>query len=114
MVRRAIVRKKWAKTGLIIGGALFVVGIPGAIIGSTMNVPVIEVTRKTTATREQVWELWADVPNRTRWDADLEYTRLDGPFQTGSTGEVKLKGQPAGKFLITYCEPLEGYTDRFF
>ena len=76
--------------------------------------PVIEVTRETTATREQIWKLWADVPDRTRWDAGLEYATLNGPFQTGSTGEVKLEGQPARKFLITYCEPLEGYTDRFF
>ena len=107
-------RKKWAKTRLIIVGALFAVGIPVAIIGSTTNVFVIEVTRKTTATREQIWALWADVPNRTRWDANLEYATLNGPFQTGSTGKVKLEGQPARKFLITYCEPLEGYTDRFF
>ena len=54
------------------------------------------------------------MPNRTRWDRDLEYAKLDGPFRTGSTGEVKLKGQPSRKFLITHCEPLEGYTDRFF
>ena len=107
-------RKKWAKTGLIIVGALFVVGIPGAIIGSTKNVPVIEVTRETTASREQIGELWADVPNRTRWDANLEYATLDGLFRAGSKGEVKLEGQPERQFLITYCEPLEGYTDRFF
>ena len=106
--------KKWARTGLIIVGALFVVGIPAAIIGSTTKVPVIEVSRETTASREQIWELWADVPNRTRWDANLEYATLNGPFRVGSTGEVKLEGQPARKFLITYCEPLEGYTDRFF
>lgn len=107
-------RKRIVRTGLIIGGVLVAVAVSGVIIGSTTNVPVIEVTRKTTAAREQIWELWADVPNRTRWDADLEYAKLDGPFQTGSTGEVKLKGQPARKFLITYCEPLKGYTDRFF
>ena len=107
-------RKRMVRTGLTIVGVLVVVAVSGAIIGSTTSVPVVEVTRKTTADREQVWELWADVPNRTRWDAGLEYAKLDGPFQTGSTGEVKLEGQPARKFLITYCEPLEGYTDRFF
>ena len=103
-----------ARTGLVVIGALVAVVVSGAIVGSTTSVPVIEVTRKTTATREQVWELWADVPDRTRWDADLEYARLDGPFKAGSTGEVKLEGQPAREFLIIYCEPLEGYTDRFF
>ena len=111
-------RKRIVRTGLTIVGVPVVVAVSGAVIGSTTDVPVIEVTREvtreTTATREQIWGLWADVPNRTRWDADLEYARLDGPFQTGSTGEVKLEKQPARRFLITYCEPLEGYTDRFF
>src|SRR5215208_3121548 len=86
----AVMRKRMVRTGLITAGALVVVPIPGVVIGSSTNVPVIEVTRTTTATREQVWELWADVPNRTRWDTDLEYAKLDEPFQTGSTGEVKL------------------------
>ena len=107
-------RKRRVRTGLIIVGVLVVVAVSGAVVGNTTNVPVIEVTRETTATREQIWELWADVPNRTRWDADLEYAKLHGPFRAGSTGEVKLEGQAARKFLITYCEPLQGYTDRFF
>jgi hypothetical protein len=114
VVRRVIVRRRIVRTGLIIVGALCAVVVSAAIIGSATNVPVIEVTKKTTATREQIWELWADVPNRTRWDAGLEYVTLNGPFRAGSTGEVKLEGQPARKFLITYCEPLVGYTDRFF
>jgi len=114
MIRRAVVMKKSAKVGLGVVGVLAEVAVSGAIIGSVTSVPVVGVTRETTASREQVWELWADVPDRTRWDADLEYARLDGPFRAGSTSEVKLNGQPARKFLITYCEPLEGYTDRFF
>ena len=107
-------RKKTAKTGLVVVVVLVAVAGSGAIVGTTTSVPVIEVTRETTATREQVWELWADVPNRSMWDTDLEYAKLDGPFRTGSTGEVKLEGQPPREFLITHCEPLEGYTDRFF
>ena len=107
-------RRKTAQTGLVVVVVLVAVAVSGAIVGTTTSVAVIEVKRETTATREQIWELWADVPNRTRWDTDLEYAKLDGPFRTGSTGEVKLKGQPPRKFLITYCEPLEGYTDRFF
>ena len=107
-------RRKTAQTGLVVVVVLVTVAVSGAIVGTTTNVAVIEVKRETTATREQIWELWADVPNRTRWDRDLEYAKLDGPFRTGSTGEVKLKGQPSRKFLITYCEQLEGYTDRFF
>jgi hypothetical protein len=107
-------RKRTVRTRLIIGGMLVAVAASGAVVGSTTNLRVIEVTRKTTATGEKIWELWADVPKRTRWDSDLEYAKLDGPFRAGSMGEVKLEGQPARKFLITYCEPLQGYTDRFF
>ena len=107
-------KKGTAKSGLVVVVVLVAVAVPGAIVGTTNSVPVIEVKRKTTATREQIWELWADVPNRTRWDRDLEYAKLDGPFRTGSTGEVKLRGQPPRKFLIIHCEPLEGYTDRFY
>ena len=106
--------EKTARIGLVVIGVPVAVAVSGAIVGTTTSVPVIEVTRETTATRERVWELWADVPNRTGWDRDLEYAKLDGPFRTGSTGEVKLEGQLARKFLITYCEPPEGYTDRFF
>jgi len=108
------VKKGTAKTGLVVGVVLVAVAVSGAIVGTTTSVAVIEVKRQTTPIREQIWELWADVPNRTRWDRDLEYAKLDGPLRTGSTGEVKLKGQPSRKFLITHCEPLEGYTDRFF
>ena len=107
-------RKRIVRTGPMIGGVLVAVAASGAIAGSATNVRVIEVTRKTTATREQVWQLWAYVRNRTRWDSDLEYAKLDGPFRAGSMGEVKLEGQPARKFLITHCEPLQGYTDSFF
>lgn len=75
---------------------------------------VITVTRKTTAEPQAIWELWADVPNRTRWDESLEHIRLEGPFQSGATGTVKLKGQPERKFEVLHCEPLQAYTDRFF
>ena len=44
---------------------------------------VITVTRRTAATPEAIWRLWADVPNRTRWDDALERITLEGPFQSG-------------------------------
>jgi len=56
---------KTARIGLVVIGVPVAVAVSGAIIGTTTSVPVIEVTRETTATRERVWELWADVPNRT-------------------------------------------------
>ena len=37
---------------------------------------VITVTRRTAATPQAIWWLWADVPNRTRWDDALERITL--------------------------------------
>lgn len=75
---------------------------------------IITVTRKTTAKPEAIWELWAKVPERTRWDDSLERAQLDGPFQLGMVGVVKLKEQPERPFEILDCVPLQKYTDRFF
>jgi len=85
-----------------------------ATVGSLRSTKVAEVTRHTTATRQQIWQLWADVPKRTRWDSGLEYAKIDGPFEAGATGEVKLKGESATRFEVIECTPLESYTDRFF
>lgn len=39
----------------------------------------------TTASRERVWALWADVPGWMAWNADLSAVELRGPFAAGST-----------------------------
>jgi hypothetical protein len=68
---------------------------------------VITVTRRTAATPEAIWRLWADVPNRTRWDDALERITLEGPFQSaaqagqdggahGAGGAARGPGRPAG------------------
>ena len=75
---------------------------------------VITVTRRTTAKPEAIWRLWADVSNRTRWDDALERITLEGPFQSGAAGIVKLRGQPERKFEVVQCVPPQAYTDRFF
>ena len=75
---------------------------------------VLQITRKTTAGKDAIWQLWADVPKRTRWDDSLEWAKINGPFQLGATGELKLKDQPIRKFEVTECEPKTRYTDRFF
>jgi hypothetical protein len=79
-----------------------------------INMHVITVARRTTAYPENIWKLWADVPNRRSWDDSLEYANLEGSFQSGAAGRIKLKGQPERKFEILDCIPLQKYTDRFF
>lgn len=60
-----------------------------------------------------MWELWADVPERTEWDKGLEYIEVDGPFQAGTTGTVKVEGQGPISYEIIEVVPKERYTDRF-
>jgi uncharacterized protein YndB with AHSA1/START domain len=95
-------------------GGLVVIAATLATVGSLRTTHVVTVTRETTASPEQIWPLWADVPARTRWDDGLEWIRINGPFEAGATGEAKLKGQPAVQFEIRECEPMRRYTDRFF
>lgn len=94
--------------------ALMTVGALVVVVGSTRSTRVVTVTRSTTACPQAVWDHFADVPNRTRWDDGLEWIRLDGPFAEGSGGEVKLHDQPARRFELIQVEAPSRYTDRFF
>lgn len=53
------------------------------------------------ATPKAVWELWTDVENWPTWDDEVEWSQLDGPFQAGTTGQLKPKGGPAIAFTLT-------------
>ena len=108
-------RKKIIRNIGIVAGGLVGCTIIAAVIGSMTSLQIIQMTRKTTATREQIWELWENVPDRTRWDGGLEYIRINGPFEAGTTGVVKLKdfGDPTA-FQITYIEPLTANSERYF
>jgi uncharacterized protein YndB with AHSA1/START domain len=77
---------------------------------------VITVTRTTAASPDAVWNLFADYAGRTSWDEGLERITVDpgAAFRAGVTGTVKLKGQPARRFEILECDPVQRYTDRFF
>ncbi|MGW2660724.1 SRPBCC family protein [Nocardia tengchongensis] len=72
---------------------------------------VMTVTRATTAAPEVVWELFADIGGRPRWDDALE--SIGGTFELGGRGRVKLKGQPERTWEITECIRPQRYTDRF-
>lgn len=85
-----------------------------AAVGALTTTQVATVARTTTASPEAIWNLWADVPKRTRWDSGLVWARIDGPFQQGATGEVRLKDQPTRRFEVVDARPPNRYTDRFF
>ena len=43
---------------------------------------------------------WADMATWPEWNLDTEWVRLDGPFVTGATGQLKPKGGPKVKFVV--------------
>jgi len=67
-----------------------------------MNMWSIEISRQTTAKKEQLWNLWADVANWNSWDSTVVNSELYGNFNVGTKGMVKLNLQ-RGKH-IPACE----------
>ncbi|WP_214322336.1 SRPBCC family protein [Nonomuraea sediminis] len=51
-----------------------------------------------------IWRVATDVPSWPAWDPHEEKSRIDGPFEPGTTGYVKPKGAPGGPFTITEVE----------
>jgi len=70
-----------------------------------------EASAVTAAAPENVWALYEQVGAWKSWDHEVESSRLDGPFQAGSTGVLKPKGGPASKFLLTAVEPSRRFAD---
>jgi hypothetical protein len=73
-----------------------------------------EVSRKTTATKEQIWKLWSDVPNWNVWDSEVENSELFGQFQSGTKGILKPTGGPKTKFEMIECTKFKSFTDRSY
>jgi len=57
-------------------------------------------TVTTSASPEQVWPLYTDV-RWLEWDSGLEGVTLDGPFAVGSSGTLRVEGQPPLKWVLT-------------
>jgi len=51
-----------------------------------------------------VWSVWTDVARWPEWDVSKEIARLDGPFQPGTSGWAKQRGNLGGSFTITLVE----------
>ena len=66
---------------------------------------IVKHTVETKATPMQIWRIWEDAENWKIWDEQIELSRIDGPFQTGTTGCTKFIGAPLFKTLLTQVEP---------
>lgn len=69
-----------------------------------MNFKIIKHTLETTATPAQIWTVWSDVKGWLTWDKDIELCELDGPFQTGITGRLKMKSSPVLQIVLSRVE----------
>jgi len=69
-------------------------------------------TVETSAAAAQVWRQWADVANWPRWDAGLEWARLDGAFESGAVGTIKPIGGRAVSFTLTRVVVGDEFVDR--
>jgi uncharacterized membrane protein len=66
----------------------------------------------TTASPEQVWRVWADVPNWPEWNGDIESVELHGAFEPGSTIVMKTGAEEPIELRITDAVEAERFVDE--
>jgi hypothetical protein len=54
---------------------------------------------------EAVWSLYEDVTTWPQWDAQAEWVTRDGPFEAGTTGAMKFKGQEPLPYRLAMVRP---------
>ncbi|QHM74008.1 hypothetical protein [Mixta intestinalis] len=54
----------------------------------------------TEATASEIWIQWKDTTNWPRWDKELEWVRLNGEFEKGTTGRMKPISGPEVAFTL--------------
>lgn len=71
-----------------------------------------EHTVQTTAPAKAIWQVWQDVKNWNTWDHGIEFSTINGPFETGTTGILKPKGGPLVHTKLTHVEPMKMFVDE--
>ncbi len=62
-------------------------------------------------TKEQMWQLYADVNNWPNWDKSVEFAQLEGSFEQGNHFLFQPKGGPKMKILIFETVEHEKFVD---
>jgi uncharacterized protein YndB with AHSA1/START domain len=60
---------------------------------------------ETSAAPEAIWRLWADVPRRPEWNADLARAELEGEFRAGST--IRMTSNDGDSVELRIAEAVE-------
>lgn len=61
--------------------------------------------------REDIWCIWTDINNWTKWHGDLDFCKLEGKFEVGSHFFLKPKGMKPVKILLTEINTGYSFTD---
>lgn len=69
----------------------------------------IEASVQTKAKPEKIWHLWADVAGWPKWDRELEWSELEGPFAVGTSGKLKPKDWKISAFRLSDVQYLKSF-----
>jgi hypothetical protein len=61
--------------------------------------------------KEDIWRLWTDVNQWTKWHGDLDGCKMEGAFAVGNHFMLKPKGMKAVKIVLTEVEDGKKFTD---
>jgi hypothetical protein len=61
--------------------------------------------------KETVWKILTDINNWHQWHHDLEYCKLEGPFEVGNHFMLKPKTMSAVKIMLTEINHGSSFTD---
>jgi uncharacterized protein YndB with AHSA1/START domain len=53
-----------------------------------------EVSTISNASPETIWQIYIDIPNWTQWHDNILECHIDGPFEPGSKGAMRVQGNP--------------------
>jgi hypothetical protein len=73
---------------------------------------IITHTVETTASLSAIWKTWEDVSSWNTWDPCIESSTINGPFQAGTTGTLKLKKGSTLHTRLTQVEPMKMFVDE--
>jgi hypothetical protein len=61
---------------------------------------------------DAVWKAWTDVARWPEWDVSKEIAQLDGPFEPGTRGWARKRGNLGGSFTITAVDAGRGWVSE--
>lgn len=69
-------------------------------------------TVRVDASKEAIWNYYADIQKWYVWEDDLEDITLSGEFETGSRGTMKLAGMPLVEYTLVEVREYEAFCDK--